>query len=208
VKIAVALGLVSVLILAIHHVHNTGYHEIQESFDTVYKDRLVVESYIYEMSGTLNEKKWLTATHDVALNQRATENDRLTDTLNGLIARYDETLLTEQESVLFSRFKQTFGQLAALEARFYTAGVGNRDLIQEKMKDTHQLLHNVLHGLSRIQLAETQRIIADSNRVIAFSGMTSQIQLVVIIFIGLIGQVLLFATRSPQARFPQQSNLN
>jgi hypothetical protein len=209
VKIASVLGAICLLILVINVMHKNGYSKIRDSFDTVYKDRLVVEAYIYELSSNLNKKRWLTTHEEITKIPSQRHGILLNDTIQQLITQFGQTKLTASESILFQDLKVAFQQLCLLETGgYHDENTVNQEKTQHALKFAHERLSTILHQLSGIQLAETQRIIADSNKIIAFGGMTSQLELAVIVFMGLIGQVLIFASKSAQPKFPQQSNLN
>lgn len=206
-KIALTLAVVSLIIIVTNVVDKRHYSQIQHSFDSVYKDRLLVESYIYELSGYFHRKSTL-------LNDGFNKNDRivhagLNDSIVNLLGLYEKTVLTPEEAILFGDLTTTFDQLRHAESRLAGASAGHaQQQLQHDLESTHDHLDMILNRLSGIQISETRRIVEASSRIIASSGINSQLEIVIIILFALAGQVLIFASRPLKTNFPQNSMLN
>ena len=194
-RAATVLAVVFGLILITNRLENSYFSELQTAFTSVYQDRLVVESYIYQLAGLLHRKKELT---DESGKEEKTEN--LNDAIESLVASYRQTQLTPTEARLFDDLQQQLAHLQVLEARYETER-GNA-------AGQYQQLFATLDGLSVVQLTETKNIVADSNRIVASSEATSQLEIGILIVVGLIVQALILASKSRFPRFSQDSNLN
>ena len=194
-RAATVLAIVFGLILITNRLEKSYFSELQTAFTSVYQDRLVVESYIYQLAGLLHRKKELT---DESGREEKTEN--LNDAIESLVASYEQTQLTPTEARLFDDLQQQLAHLQVLEARYETER-GNT-------AGQYQQLFATLDGLSAVQLTETKNIVADSNRIVASSEATSQLEISILIVVGLIVQAMILASKSRFPRFSQDSNLN
>lgn len=204
-RAAIVLAVVFGLMLITNRLDKSSFSELQTSFASVYQDRLLAESYIYQLSGLLYQRSRLinepARAEDDLLRMRTAANESIA----GLITQYTETQLTKTETYLFDDLQQQLVQLQALEAY---AGPHDRAKFQRVIEKQYQALFAILDGLSAVQLTETKSIVADSNRIIAASETISQLEIGVLIVAGLIMQALILASKSEFSRFPQQSSLN
>lgn len=201
IRAATVLAVVFGLMLITNRLDKNYFSELQTSFASVYQDRLLVESYIYQLSGLLHHKKMLMSeprrTGETILATQRT----LSDSIEGLVASYATTQLTETEARLFDDLQRQLAHLQSTEARYR---IGNQTVIEGQ----YQRLFATLDGLSAVQLTETKNIITNSNRIIASSNATSQLEIGILVIAGLIVQVLILASKSERPRFPKNSSLN
>jgi hypothetical protein len=204
-KLATVLVIVFGLIFSINRMDKTYFSELQNSFTSLYQDRLLAESYIYQLSGLLFQKKVLDSSDERINEEWQQKQLLLNDSLNTLIADYGETKLTEAEAHLFAEFQQGIFSLKVLENQYrHEASVSS----QQKLAVQYQALTSLLDRLSRIQLTETANIVARSNQVIASSNTISRLEICLLIVIGLLAQALIFASKSEVPRFSQNYRLN
>ena len=196
-----------VLVLVTNMIDKSHFSELQESFISIYEDRLMVENYIYKMAGYLEDKKKLfdrSQTQGVGVLKI---NGILNDSIRQLIVDYEETKFTEAESMYFSQFKSGFERLLKLEGNYLTKMPESADP-PEVILEKYSTLSMNLDKLSEIQLSESRRMLDNSLRIIDSSNLTSRIEIVILIVIGLIVQALIFASRSLKPRIVQKSRLN
>lgn len=182
VKAVVALAVVFLLVLATNKMDSNHFKVVKRTLSTVYKDRLVVQDYIYRFSKNLQEKKL-----DLALED--TINQQLNDSINHLVKLYAETELTPSEARYFESFRTSLNQLYKLEQNFLE---GKHDDEKQSIFKQHTVLNDQLDELSKIQLKEGKRQIEISNRSISTSDLISNIEIAVLIIIGIIIQALIF----------------
>jgi len=182
IKAVVALAVVFLLVLATNKMDSNHFKVVKRTLSTVYKDRLVVQDYIYRFSKNLQEKKL-----DLALND--TINQQLNDSINHLVKLYAETELTPSEARYFESFKTSINQLYKLEQSFLEGQSGAE---KQSVFKQHTVLNEQLDELSKIQLKEGKRQIEISNRSISTSDLISNIEIGVLIIIGIIIQALIF----------------
>jgi hypothetical protein len=207
IKLALALGIVFVLVISTNMINKSHFSELQESFTSIYEDRLMVENYIYKISGYLSNKKILFDSSQVKMAGVYKINSILNDSIQKLIADYETTKFTQAEALYFSRFKKGYEKLQELEENFLSGKQKHRDK-QELIMEKHDDLSVNLDLLSEIQLSESRRILDNSFRIIGSNNMTSRVEIVILIVLGLLVQALIFASKSLKPRFVQKRNLN
>ncbi len=204
-KTALALTIVVVLVLGTNMVNQTHFSKLQQSFASVYEDRLLVENYIYKLSHALNKKR-------LALYNSAFEDSNTVKTTNdsiqSLIIAYQQTKLTKEEAKLFNDFIHDNALLQHHENQYFKSNLKNADSLRLIVNNHHEKLAEILNGLSDIQLEEGKNLIADSDTIIASNSLYSHLEIILIIVIGLIIQALLFASKSLLPKFDQDKRLN
>ncbi|MEQ8470397.1 MAG: MCP four helix bundle domain-containing protein [Marinoscillum sp.] len=207
-KASFALGTIFILILMTNLADSRHASELKSSFSSFYKDRLIVEGYIYEMSSLMHEKEIIFKSELARAKSPLTErNQEINSSMNQLMKDYEETKLTESETLHFDNLKKEFARLADSEVVF--GETSERSVhTQQQIILHHQKISKSLDELSGIQLSEGQNILDKSNRIFASDYITSKFEIGVLFIIGLIIQALIFSSRSFTSKFPQQSSLN
>ena len=212
VKAAFVLTIAVLLLFAKSVIEENNVSELGSSFTSVYADRLVVESYIYKFSDHLYQKKILLDNCN-AQTQLAQFKDQIVahnTAILQVIGAYEKTRLTEAERVYFDDFKNRIQSIMKLEQDYWVSdaapvmSAASRAEIDVKVDQALQDLSQ----LSGIQIAEGKSIHEQSQKIVAGSVILTQFELVLLICLGLTILALLFATRPPVPRFPQQSSLN
>ncbi|UXX78615.1 MCP four helix bundle domain-containing protein [Reichenbachiella carrageenanivorans] len=204
-KAGLALAIVFLLVLFTNLIDRNHFSRLQESFASVYKDRLMVENYIFKLSSLINEKRFYL--YDSTHISAASENWQTTNqAIDSLLAHYQTTKYTEKETRLFEDFKKELTELENMEAAYYQEAQTATRL--KAIETKHQELVALLKGLSDIQIEEGQNLIAESNDVIALSNSFSRFEIIILIVIGVFAQVLVITSKPIKPKFPQKFNLN
>jgi hypothetical protein len=174
------------------------YHisELGTSFNSVYKDRLVVEGYIYELSNCLHAKtlmldKTYSAGQSPAVSERIRRQNK---ELSRLIAAYEQTRLTQQEAQVLVVLKQRLQTLGNLE-QYYLNHLKYGYSVNEVKTELSAVITSAsgnLQELSAIQLAVGKDMNDNSQKILSESAVFSQFGIVMLIVIGLIIQMLIF----------------
>jgi len=205
-KIAVSLAFVIVLVLATNFLSKQHFAELQDSFTAVYRDRLMAEIYLFNFNQLLHEKNQLLT--DSSSFDRSRYH-AINDSIHSLVGEYEMTVLTKEEAIFFNELKEGLSQLTEKEKSFIYP---KRTLRSEKeiagLEEQYKYLWLKLDQLSDVQRTEGKRLIDESKRIIASSKMTLQLELVILIVVGVIVQVLIFSAKSTFPKTDQHSNLN
>ena len=182
--------------------------ELGDSFSSVYEDRLLVESYIYQLSDRLHKKKILLDHCAESKNPEEvrTEIAKQNAAINLLVADYEKTKLTQAEVISFQSLKSTLSEMEMMEAEFLKP---NAEFLS-KPSFENQFLNafSNLNQLSDIQLTEGKTLIDQSKKIVAGSTILTQFELGMIIIIGLIILALVLASNSITAQTSQKHQLN
>lgn len=209
-KAALILGVVFLLILGKNWYDERKVTELGNSFASVYEDRLVVESYIYQLSDHLYQKKSLLDNYSNKTNL-ANLQEKLkqhNSAIEALILDYEKTRLTSAETNYFTAFKQDVSAIKRLENNFLQAEITVHENAKIGLEKRYGLAVKNLHELSGIQVAEGKMLNDKSKRIIAGSSLLTQFELAVLIGIGLLIQGLIFAARSSVPKKLQNFSLN
>lgn len=210
-KAAILLAIVFILVLVKNISDKHQLTALGDTFSSVYEDRLVVESYIYSLSDHLYQKKLLTdrlssgAGSDEVQTALAAHNEAI----GQLVASYGKTKLTPEESAAFTRLRGQLAEMAVLESRAFERSSG-QDLtpVVAKINSRFVRANVALQQLSRIQVAEGRLLNEQSRQRIAGASLRTELELVVLIGIGIMIQGILFASRSLATRPTHQASLN
>ena len=107
-KIAFCSALILIMIFAKNWVDKRNVNTLDSSFSSVFDDRLVVESYIFQFSDNLYQKKIMIANCSNAehvLDVQPQVNTHNT-TINQILTDYEKTKLTTAESMYFNNIKR------------------------------------------------------------------------------------------------------
>lgn len=159
--------------------------ELRIAFDSIYDDRLMAESYILKLTANLH---YLDETClGSGFGKFALTEEKLAEieTLNQL---YRETKLTEKEAEYFNRYTALTDKISLQmkNSNFETAGLS----IDEALSN--------LELLSEIQVMEAKMIMLKTEKMLNLGSISSQFEMGIIIIIGFIIQVLLFASKTFQ----------
>ncbi|RED97913.1 MCP four helix bundle domain-containing protein [Marinoscillum furvescens] len=174
-----ALTLVSVFILflmtcVLNKVHLT---QLEESLEAIYQDRLMANGYIYQLADLLHQKEALLVTAD---SYQAEQNLQLNDSIASLISSYEKTRLTKEEAQVFEALKKHLRIAEKLEAQNEA-----QPALVATIKTRYGNAQNALHQLSGIQLYEGKNVLKASNQTIASNRMTVQLEIGLLIILGL-----------------------
>ncbi|MEP2771677.1 MAG: MCP four helix bundle domain-containing protein [Fulvivirga sp.] len=205
-KIAMALAIVFLLVLITNTINTNHFTEIQKSFTSFYEDRLLVENYIFKLSRELNEKRIKFYSHkELNFKEKGSANHRI----DSLIIEFQKTVLTQEEAMVLSQFVEGIDKLYLLEDELKLAEADIADnYMPQELKRQYNGLSELLLRLSDIQLEEGQRLMDDSNNIVAINYSYSRIEIIVLIVVGLIIQALIFTSRSMKPKLLQNEHLN
>lgn len=178
VRALLALIIVFLLVFATNKMDKNHFQKVQESFSSVYEDRLVAKDYIYKISRLLDIKK-----NDLITGEISGVDYSINDSIRVLIDKYSESNLTENEAKSFSRLKSKLDNLLNVEKN-----TGNSSERALKIVD----VLSELDQLANIQMIEAKKELTKSNRLIDSSNLISALEIGALILIGIIIQLLIF----------------
>lgn len=213
-KIAFCAALILIMIFVKNWIDKKNVAELNSSFSSVFDDRLVVESYIFQLSDHLYQKKILIAncTNAEQILLAQPQVNIHNSTINQILVDYEITKLTTAESMYFGSLKERLQNLNAMEEKFLSALTiqdhNTSTALATEIQKNFDMAMLDLNQLSKIQVSEGRLLKEQSKKIAAGSTLLSQLELVVLIGIGMLIQILIFTSRSALPKSPQQFGLN
>lgn len=192
-RIRAGLSFVTVflLVLATNLIDSNHFSVVKENLKTVYEDRLLAKDYLYRISRQVQLKKELMQ-HPGAGTMNEIK-DAINDSIQTLITRFATTELTEKESIHFQSLKDHIQSLSKFEGTYIIdSSLAPEAPFSANMENHFLAINDDLDALFKIQLVESNRIIASSNQVIDKSNLISTVEIVFLIVLGIIIQLLIF----------------
>lgn len=207
-KITAALLLTTVLCLVLWNNWQTrsDMQQLGTYFSEIYEDRLLVESYIYELSENLHEEQELIEKASVAKSpvHYAQRQQQLELERSALLVQYEQTHLTTAEARLFGEFKALLTHRASI-SRLMSK---NAPLDLKAFKEDQLSAFALLHALSKIQVQEGTRLKTASGKILLGNAAAAEFEVALLILIALVINALLLASKSTASPVKQQFNLN
>ena len=186
--------------------------ELTRSFDSVYKDRLLAESYLMDLTDLLHRENRILQ-HPEAyepLAELRTQLFALDTALDRIISDYQDTYLTAAEEVWFTRLKTHLSRVRDLEQLLLNAPDQPAWLAHNshRFDQVFALTSTDLEELSRIQLDVGYDLKQRSTQLLANTSIFAKLQLVVVLIAGMLIQTLLNDARLTLAKGPERQSLN
>ncbi len=198
-KLAIALLIVLAAMFLKSTVEERHVNTLGKSFESFYKDRLLVEGYIYRMSNHLHVKKMITdnCTQPSSYDQLSTSLQEQNTEISKLMIAYEKTQLTSKEAVTLNKLKANLLALQTIEHSYLNRIRYNYEVVDLKAQMAGHFSNAAenLQHLSEIQLAVGKDMQADSEKIMSESSLFSQFGITILIIIGLIIQVLVFSSK-------------
>ncbi|WP_428668268.1 MCP four helix bundle domain-containing protein [Runella sp.] len=211
-KIAVLLTVVFGLLFVKNLLDKQNFTELGEAFSTVYEDRLLAESYIYKFYHHLSEKKIMidgcTSYEDIS--HIKSQISRHNKAINTLIHEFEKTKLTPAEAVVFYKFKAHVAEDFRLEQRYFYQIEAETEISSAKktLGESFYTMSNDLDHLSNIQISEGEKLNDSSRKIVLGSANQNRFELSLLIVLGILIHVLIFASKSTLPKTPQNPSLN
>ncbi|MBO0323542.1 hypothetical protein J0X14_14630 [Muricauda sp. CAU 1633] len=170
---------ISFVLIMIANVMDYGYIlRTQNTVNSVYKDRVVAQDYIYQLSGLFYQK-------ELSLGGNTVFFEPKNDSIASLMSRFGETKLTRSESGFYIDLRKNYAQLISLEEKLeqQTETTGKtRKHIQLELQE----IRKNLDDLEGIQFTEGAQMTQRSNRALGMNTILSHVELVFLVIIGFI----------------------
>jgi len=183
-KMVAVLLLIIVLILVNNISNRKTFSKLNESIASIYKDRLMPATYIFQLTDHLYQKKLLSSNGN--LTNQLTVNTLMHDTsIAALIKTYETTYLTASEKQQWKLFKEH------LENYNTTANTSIKN--EKAINDAFDKVLQSLNALSEIQAKEGSQIFKISSLNINGTIIMSQLEIALLLILGIFALVLVNA---------------
>lgn len=207
---AVLLAAIFVAIFIVNRIENNKVNELGTSMNSVYEDRLMVENYIFRLSGLLYEKKIL-LDQCSGMENNADNSGYLAiqnNAIGRLVSDYECTELTELEAQLFTQLKTQIDAIQSQERLFLEAGAHSTSLESTGLNASFQSANHLLNDLSNVQLSVGKSVNERSQQLVAGTNLLTHFELAMLVIIGLLIHALIFSSRSVAKKVCKNPSLN
>lgn len=206
IKMALVLAVVAGLLFVANHAEQEHVSSLDKSFLSIYTDRLVPATTIFEIREHLYEKRALlnNALHDPGSDMPRQQRsiDSCNRQIGRLLTEYKKTYFWEKETDFLQAFENDLQQYDRIEADILNRMTDDRTLAgtlfsHEKRAGTHFIsaIHN-LSALNHIQSEIGKNMLSDSKKSMASFLLLSNLETALIVLFTLIAHVLIYASRA------------
>ena len=190
-KRTIVMVLLAILVLALinNFVSRQQYNDLTKNISSIYKDRLIPASYIFQMNGLLYQKQLLlqampAEAASAQLNQHNAEISRI-------IEAYEATYLTKEETQQWESFRQHLKDYNEAEGLYSSS-------VEYTHKNNLQLSFDKalqsLKQLNETQTSEGMRLQNESKSIINSTIIQAYLEVSFLFILGIIGLMLLTAS--------------
>ncbi|NJB85424.1 hypothetical protein GGR26_001169 [Lewinella marina] len=188
IKWILGVVLVFLLVLTTNLVDRHHFSAMADTVETIYADRLVAHSIIYDLSEQLWQLETAYATREGDRLSRATAATH--EEIEEAVDRFAATKLTERESLVFDRLRRGLGDLQEREEALVNGEVGSEVLQAEAAA-----VRTILRELSDIQLTEGERQLTLGRKALGLVHFFTQVEIVGLVVLAIIVQfIILYPT--------------
>tara|TARA_R110002012_G_scaffold272711_1_gene458366 strand:+ start:26867 stop:27487 length:621 start_codon:yes stop_codon:yes gene_type:complete len=170
------------LVLASNRLNNRNFSTVEHGVDSVFEDRLVVQEYIYTLNNLFHKKELY-----LSSNTRNHKAIPQYPEINNILADFEKTDLTREESLFLTSLKENYAELKTLEANYTNDGAS-----KEKIVSVLGSISGNLDELAEVQLSEGRLLTQRSKRSLGMNQLLSTIEIVFLIIIGILFIVIVF----------------
>lgn len=207
IRATITLLICLLLLIATNVVHKRNSDFVQQSFESIYLDRFIVNDYIFSIARLTENKKW--KFDNIILDENLRIDDHSYDSIDELLSKYARTNFSQDETTYFAALKEKVHNLKSIEEHLTrTINIDERSEIAIDLNHKAQSAIDDLETLSDIQVVEARKLFDSSNKLIHNSYMIAQIEVVLLIVICTLIYALLTVTRSNLTTNTRLSGLN
>lgn len=185
VKWILAILMVFVLILATNLIDKNNFVRVRDSVVTLYEDRLVAKSLIFDMSKAIQRKEVAVLKNDTTFFNDFNKN--VNADLDRLISSFKTTKLTNEESKLFKRLEENFSDLKSAENTYKNSNFQDKTALQNQIIQ----FQSNLDDLSDIQLKEGSRQLSLSKEALKTVELYTQIEIYFLVGLAIAVQIII-----------------
>ena len=173
------------IVLMTNLVDKDNFNRLRYSVTTIYEDRIVASDLLFEISMLIQDKEVAIVSADSLFFQM--NNSKANLDIDGLIGRYGQTKLTENEQIIFNSLKDELNNLKELEQHYISSDTIENTNLLKGIENIKQYLHN----LSKIQLKEARQQVLISNKVMDTIDLFTQGEIVFLILMAILIQIII-----------------
>lgn len=181
--------------------------ELGKDFVSFYEDRLVVESYIFEITEHFFLMKLAVNQPGLKSNLSEKNADFHRMAILDIIEDFEKTNLTEDEAIHLAQLKQKIKKILPLNAQTAAENDRKQEQIGIFNEEFEEAFRNI-KALSEIQLYEGEKLTKESGRTVNRSGLWTQLERAILVVLLVIIYLLIFSSQSIKSKMKQDPSLN
>lgn len=182
---AVAVLLLIIVLILVNNISNRKtFSKLNESIASIYKDRLMPATYIFQLTDHLYQKKFLL--NEMQANDNAAIAARHDSAIHSIIKTYEATYLTPAEKKHWQAFKKGLDHYNTLTSG---SNANNNTAVDESFYNVMQRLN----ALSQIQASEGNHIFSIAKIDVGGTVIMSHLEVALLLILGIFALVLINA---------------
>lgn len=190
------IGLLVVLLYGKNLLERQSFRRVSSTLSDVYEDRLLVESYIFQISEKLFTIQKLVdhCTINFDYSKAVLEISKEEQGILKLVAAFEATQLTEQEAALLTDFKRIIEKDLSIKSYqlLYTDSLGVNEAQVKVYDQKIARAQQDLEKLSAIQLKEGEKLVSKAKTLINRSQIWAQFELALLLVFLLVIYIYIF----------------
>ena len=209
---AVVLALVLGMVWWISLDQNKQFEKMANAFTSLYEDRLLAENQLYHLSESVQQKINLLDMAELSEDANPVikiQYMQLSRSMVEHLRRYKQTKFTAIEQQLFDTLRSVLGPLLTMETAFWNGAVHiEPHNMRVEIKQSLSIALQHLSHLSDLQVTVGKQLNMESRAALQSNAASSQFLSSFLIIIGIIIQMLIFASKSIHSPLTQKPHLN
>ena len=196
INAGLVLAAAFLLVLASNRLNNRNFSTVEHGVDSVFEDRLVVQEYIYTLNNLFHKK-------ELYLANNTTDNKAIPKypEIKNILADFEKTALTKEESLFLTSLKDNYAELKILESNHE-----NNNASEEEIVSTLNRISRNLDELAEVQLSEGRQLTQRSKRSLGMNQLLSTLEIVFLIIIGILFLVIVFHRDKPNMQLVEEES--
>lgn len=189
------------LVLASNRLNQRNFSTVEQSVNSVFEDRLVVQEYIYRLNNLFHKKELA-----LAKNGKNAGSPTQSSDIETILSDFEKTELTTKESKYLVDLKNSYTELQRMEENLSTnKGAGNAEL-KDKISSRLTRINNNLDELSEVQLYEGRQLTQRSQRSLGMNQLLSTLEIVFLVIIGILFLLIVFHREKPSMKTVEEDS--
>lgn len=214
IKLTIALALITGLLIMAKMYENRQVEHIDASFLSIYKDRLVPATTIFNIREQLYRKDlFLQATLQRQQPGAADSIQSCNQEVGKMITDYKTTFFLEQEKVYLTEFENKLDQYNQLESRILSMTATGNNAVADSIyqADNRQRFNTTVNKLSQLNSIQSEigkEMMTSTHRDVSGFLLLSQLEVVLIFLLGMLAMILIRAGKNIIPQRIEPFNLN
>lgn len=175
------------LVLASNRLNQRNFSTVEQSVNSVFEDRLVVQEYIYRLNNLFHKKELALAKNELSTNTLTESSD-----IEKILSDFAKTELTVKESRYLSDLRSSYSELQEMEKNLSAKNASGSAEMKRGISSKLTRINNDLDELSGVQLSEGRQLTQRSQRSLGMNQLLSRLEIVFLVIIGILFLLIVF----------------